>query len=71
MIKIINIQQSMKHENLNWYFCENFQYDEYRKTKKRINISQTLIDKKYFIFHKQIYEQKKICIFDKKHIKKT
>ena len=30
------------------------------KNKKKINISRTLIDKKYFIFHEQIYEHRLI-----------
>ena len=53
-----------------WYFCENFQYDEHQETKKRVDISRTLIDKKKFIFHEQMCEQKKFVFLIKNVSKK-
>ena len=40
------------------------------KNKKKIDISRILIDKKYFIFYEQIYEQKKF-VFLIKNISKN
>ena len=54
-----------------WYFYENSQYDEHQETKKRVDISRTLIDKKNLYFMNKYTNKKKSCILDKKRIKKV
>ena len=41
-----------------------------KKPKKIINVLRRLNDKKYFIFYKQIYEQKKFVFLIKSILKK-